>query len=417
MCATGSQARSRMPRSSTPGSSARSPRVRRRRALALARSSSPRPRRASEERPTAAELEAELVCPVCETTLDPSDAPVARRMKAFIRQRIAAGDTKSEIKATLVDQFGAGVLAVPPKQGFDLLAWLLPLAGLALGVVVVGALAWRWSRRAAATTRRRRPRGAARSRARATARRRARPLRALSGTAVVVAFGAGFVSFLAPCVLPLVPGYLSAVSSVEAERLGEPGASRRVVVSSLPFVAGLVTVFVLLGAGAAAVGLSFTATSSCSSRSPASSWSSSASPSWACCRGRSGSSAPASSRVRGAAAPASCSAARSRSAPRRASARCSPRSSCSRATPTRSGRARSCSRSTRSGSPSRSCSPAALFAPAMGVFRWVRDHYEAIQFVSGADPRRARLLLFRRVLAAPRLPEPVLRGARDLTAA
>ena len=80
----------------------------------------------------------------------------------------------------------------------------------------------------------------------------------MSGTAVAVSFGAGFVSFLAPCVLPLVPGYLSAVSSVEAERLGDQGASRRVVVSSLPFVAGLVSVFVLLGAGAAAVGLSFT---------------------------------------------------------------------------------------------------------------------------------------------------------------
>ena len=79
----------------------------------------------------------------------------------------------------------------------------------------------------------------------------------MSPTAVVVAFGAGLLSFLAPCVLPLVPGYLSAVSSVEAERLGEPGAARRVVVSSLPFVVGLVFVFVLLGAGAAAVGLSF----------------------------------------------------------------------------------------------------------------------------------------------------------------
>jgi cytochrome c-type biogenesis protein len=80
----------------------------------------------------------------------------------------------------------------------------------------------------------------------------------VSGTSVVVAFGAGVISFLAPCVLPLVPGYLSAVSSVEAERLGEPGAARRVVVASLPFVAGLVAVFVLLGAGAAAIGLSIT---------------------------------------------------------------------------------------------------------------------------------------------------------------
>jgi cytochrome c-type biogenesis protein CcmH len=101
---------------------------------------------ASELKPTAAELESELVCPVCETTLDTSNAPVALRMKAFIRERIAAGDTKSEIKAKLVDQFGTAVLAVPPRRGFDLVAWVLPLAGLGLGIVAVGALAWRWSR-------------------------------------------------------------------------------------------------------------------------------------------------------------------------------------------------------------------------------------------------------------------------------
>jgi len=103
------------------------------------------PAGASEQRPTAAELESELVCPVCETTLDTSNAPVALRMKAYIRERIAAGDTKSEIKAALVDQFGPAVLAEPPKRGFELIAWVLPLAGLVLGVVVVGLLAWRWS--------------------------------------------------------------------------------------------------------------------------------------------------------------------------------------------------------------------------------------------------------------------------------
>ena len=102
---------------------------------------------ASELKPTSAELESELVCPVCETTLDTSDAPAARRMKAFIRSRIAAGDTKSEIKAKLVEDFGPAVLAVPPRKGFDWIAWLLPLSALALGFVAVGMLAWRWSRR------------------------------------------------------------------------------------------------------------------------------------------------------------------------------------------------------------------------------------------------------------------------------
>ena len=101
---------------------------------------------ASEAHPTLPELEGELICPTCETTLDQSNAPVAERMRVFIRQRIAAGDTKSEIKDRLVDQFGAAILAAPPRSGFDLLAWLLPLAGLAAGVLAVSLVAWRWSR-------------------------------------------------------------------------------------------------------------------------------------------------------------------------------------------------------------------------------------------------------------------------------
>lgn len=71
---------------------------------------------------------------------------------------------------------------------------------------------------------------------------------------VPIAFLAGLVSFLAPCVLPLVPGYLSAVSAVEATRFGERGVSRRVVVASLPFIAGFSAVFVTLGAAASTIG-------------------------------------------------------------------------------------------------------------------------------------------------------------------
>jgi cytochrome c-type biogenesis protein len=68
-----------------------------------------------------------------------------------------------------------------------------------------------------------------------------------------VAFGAGFVSVITPCVLPLVPGYLATVSAVDAERLGQRGVARRVTVASLPFFAGFTVVFVLLGIGATAV--------------------------------------------------------------------------------------------------------------------------------------------------------------------
>ena len=70
---------------------------------------------------------------------------------------------------------------------------------------------------------------------------------------IPVAFLAGLISVLTPCVLPLVPGYLSAVSSVEASRFGERGVARRIVIASVPFMVGFTVVFVALGAGSAAV--------------------------------------------------------------------------------------------------------------------------------------------------------------------
>jgi cytochrome c-type biogenesis protein len=66
-----------------------------------------------------------------------------------------------------------------------------------------------------------------------------------------VAFLAGLLSVVTPCVLPLVPGYLSTVSAVEAGRLGAPGTALRVVRSSVPFFLGFTVVFVALGALAA----------------------------------------------------------------------------------------------------------------------------------------------------------------------
>jgi len=104
------------------------------------------PAAASEQHPTLPELERELICPTCHESLAASSSPIADRMRAFIRARIAAGDTKSEIEAKLVDQFGESVLAAPPKSGFNLLAWILPLAGLVLAAGIVGVLAYRWSR-------------------------------------------------------------------------------------------------------------------------------------------------------------------------------------------------------------------------------------------------------------------------------
>jgi cytochrome c-type biogenesis protein len=69
-----------------------------------------------------------------------------------------------------------------------------------------------------------------------------------------IAFGAGLLSVITPCVLPLVPGYLSALSAVDVAKLAERRVSRQVVAASLPFIVGFTVVFVVLGAAAAAVG-------------------------------------------------------------------------------------------------------------------------------------------------------------------
>jgi cytochrome c-type biogenesis protein len=64
-----------------------------------------------------------------------------------------------------------------------------------------------------------------------------------SGIGIPVAFGAGLVSFLSPCVLPLVPGYISAVAGVAPQEI----RARRVLVPSLTFVASFSAIFIALG--------------------------------------------------------------------------------------------------------------------------------------------------------------------------
>jgi cytochrome c-type biogenesis protein CcmH len=96
--------------------------------------------------PSATDLEGELICPTCKTTLDQSDAPAARRIKSLIRQRVAECASEQQIKDELVAQFGPAVLAAPPRKGFHWLIWLLPPAGFLLAAAVIGVLVWRWSR-------------------------------------------------------------------------------------------------------------------------------------------------------------------------------------------------------------------------------------------------------------------------------
>jgi cytochrome c-type biogenesis protein len=74
-----------------------------------------------------------------------------------------------------------------------------------------------------------------------------------AGVGILAALAAGLVSFLSPCVLPLVPGYLSAVTGVSAAEL-EQASWRRVLGPSLLFVASFSAIFIVLGLSATKLG-------------------------------------------------------------------------------------------------------------------------------------------------------------------
>jgi len=94
--------------------------------------------------PTEAQVEANLVCTTCHEPLDESDSPLAQQMKAFIRQKLAAGWSEKQIDDHFVAELGPQVLASPPKSGFNLLAWLLPFAVIVFGAAAVGVGARAW---------------------------------------------------------------------------------------------------------------------------------------------------------------------------------------------------------------------------------------------------------------------------------
>src|SRR5436309_3858899 len=74
-----------------------------------------------------------------------------------------------------------------------------------------------------------------------------------AGVGILAALGAGLVSFVSPCVLPLVPGYLSAVTGVSVGELEET-SWRRVLVPSLIFIASFSAIFITLGLTATGLG-------------------------------------------------------------------------------------------------------------------------------------------------------------------
>lgn len=90
------------------------------------------------------DIEDEVMCTVCGTTLQLSSSPQATQEREFINDLIAEGRTKDEIKDALVVEYGADVLAVPEKSGFALAAWIIPAAAFLIALVAITAMARRW---------------------------------------------------------------------------------------------------------------------------------------------------------------------------------------------------------------------------------------------------------------------------------
>jgi cytochrome c-type biogenesis protein CcmH len=91
-----------------------------------------------------ADIEDEVMCPICGTTLQLSQSPQADRERAFIQRLIAEGRSKDEIKDALVAEYGSEVLALPESEGFDLAAWVVPGLAVLLAGGAIGVGLWRW---------------------------------------------------------------------------------------------------------------------------------------------------------------------------------------------------------------------------------------------------------------------------------
>ena len=76
-----------------------------------------------------------IMCPVCPAeTIDQAQVEISFQMRAVIREMLAEGRTREEILDYFVDRYGPDILAAPPKSGANLLAWILPIVGVAAGL-------------------------------------------------------------------------------------------------------------------------------------------------------------------------------------------------------------------------------------------------------------------------------------------
>jgi cytochrome c-type biogenesis protein CcmH len=104
------------------------------------------PAAAAEQPASLNEIEKQVMCPVCGTLLQLAESPQAQRERAFINRLIAEGRSEEQVKDALVAEYGDEVLALPPRSGFSLSAYLVPIIAFLVAAVALAAGILRWRR-------------------------------------------------------------------------------------------------------------------------------------------------------------------------------------------------------------------------------------------------------------------------------
>jgi len=98
---------------------------------------------------TLADIEDEVMCPVCGVPLGLAEAPQAERERLFVRSLIDRCRSKQEIKRALAAEYGPSVMALPEDHGFNVAAYLVPALAILAAIlgIALGAAGWRRERR------------------------------------------------------------------------------------------------------------------------------------------------------------------------------------------------------------------------------------------------------------------------------
>jgi cytochrome c-type biogenesis protein CcmH len=97
-------------------------------------------------------IERQVMCVTCKIPLNVAESPQADRERALIRRLIAEGKNETEVKDALVGQYGAAVLGLPASKGFDLAAYLVPVAVVLTLLVLLALLLPSWRRHSRANS-------------------------------------------------------------------------------------------------------------------------------------------------------------------------------------------------------------------------------------------------------------------------